>query len=219
MYWIAFGDIHENTSMLDSILELESAEGVIVSGDITNSGGPDTAQRILNEIGQYNSQIYAQIGNMDHEEIIAHLDKSGLGIHRKVLELTDDICIAGVGFSTPTPFSTPSEISEETLEGWLTELEEGVAPYKYCIFVCHTPPLNTKTDSLGGGVHVGSPAVRSFIERIQPDICITGHIHESRATDTIGKTTIINPGMFSQGGYVRVDYKNNELSARLETLA
>ncbi len=36
MYWIAFGDIHESTVMLESIPELADAEAVIITGDITN---------------------------------------------------------------------------------------------------------------------------------------------------------------------------------------
>jgi Predicted phosphoesterases, related to the Icc protein len=83
------------------------------------------------------------------------------------------------------------------------------------VAVIHTPPLNTKADRLGSGVSVGSPAVRRFLERAQPEVCLTGHIHESRAEDRLGRTLILNPGMLAHGGYVRLDYEDGRLSARL----
>jgi len=43
--------------------------------------------------------------------------------------------------------------------------------------------------------------VRSFIEQEQPLICFTGHIHEGVGIDSIGKTKIVNPGPFKDGGY------------------
>jgi Icc-related predicted phosphoesterase len=44
--------------------------------------------------------------------------------------------------------------------------------------------------------------VREFIEEQQPELCLCGHIHESRAEDRIGKTHVINPGPLKEGGYV-----------------
>jgi hypothetical protein len=32
-------------------------------------------------------------------------------------------------------------------------------------------------------------------EKYQPDLCRAGHIHEGKGVNTIGRTTIINPGM------------------------
>ena len=45
--WIAFGDIHENYAPFDSIPELAEAEGIIVTGDLTNYGGPGKAASIM----------------------------------------------------------------------------------------------------------------------------------------------------------------------------
>lgn len=71
------------------------------------------------------------------------------------------------------------------------------------IFLFHTPPYKTNLDraALDGqmvdhvplDVHVGSIAVKRFIEKNQPAITLHGHVHESaRLTgtwkDTIGKT-------------------------------
>jgi uncharacterized protein len=65
---------------------------------------------------------------------------------------------------------------------------------------------------------VGSTAARRFIEEVQPDLCISGHIHESAATDAIGSTTIINAGPFKGGGYIVVYGNGPRLEAKLEFL-
>ena len=51
---------------------------------------------------------------------------------------------------------------------------------------------------------MGSTAVREFIEEVQPDVCVCGHIHESRGVDRIGRTVVVNPGTLLSGGYVVV---------------
>lgn len=64
------------------------------------------------------------------------------------------------------------------------------------IFVTHGPPFLTALDDITGkGRHVGSKDYRKFIERMQPRLAISGHLHETVGlSDKIGKTTLLNPG-------------------------
>jgi Icc-related predicted phosphoesterase len=67
------------------------------------------------------------------------------------------------------------------------------------IYVCHTPPADTPLDAMAGGRHVGSPALRAFIERHAPPLTLHGHIHESPEISgsyaaRIGSTWSVNPG-------------------------
>lgn len=67
------------------------------------------------------------------------------------------------------------------------------------VYVIHTPPHNTNLDLMYDRTHVGSRAVREFIEKYQPPLTLHGHIHESptmsgRICDRIGRTLCINPG-------------------------
>jgi uncharacterized protein len=43
-------------------------------------------------------------------------------------------------------------------------------------------------------IPVGSRAVRTVIEEVQPLVALHGHIHESRGVARIGRTACINPG-------------------------
>ncbi len=67
------------------------------------------------------------------------------------------------------------------------------------VYVCHTPPHGTALDTMPRGRHVGSRALRAFIERHAPPLTLHGHIHESpalsgRFAERIGPTWSVNGG-------------------------
>jgi len=72
---------------------------------------------------------------------------------------------------------------------------------KETVFVLHSPPHGTRCDMIGAQAHVGSRAIRSFADRHQPPLVLSGHIHESPRVsssyrDMIGCTVAVNPGQF-----------------------
>jgi Icc-related predicted phosphoesterase len=67
------------------------------------------------------------------------------------------------------------------------------------IAVMHCPPYDTRCDVLFNGEHIGSRAIRRWIERTQPLLTLHGHIHESPKmsgsfVDRLGRTVLVNPG-------------------------
>jgi uncharacterized protein len=67
------------------------------------------------------------------------------------------------------------------------------------IYVCHTPPANTPLDQMVRDRHVGSRALRAFIEHHAPLLTLHGHIHEApelsgRYAVRLGTTWCVNPG-------------------------
>ena len=79
--------------------------------------------------------------------------------------------------------------------------DTSVTPWNNLIAIMHNPPKDCACDEVQGGVHVGSAALRRFVEEYQPLAVLTGHIHESVAVDKIGGTTVINPGPLLEGKY------------------
>ncbi|HEY9159787.1 MAG TPA: metallophosphoesterase [Desulfomonilia bacterium] len=75
-----------------------------------------------------------------------------------------------------------------------------IAPAKtVCVF--HSPPYDTRIDTLHNGKPIGSRAIKDYIDRYQPLISLHGHIHEAPYMTgiyrtAIGKTIAINPGHF-----------------------
>lgn len=214
-FWIGMGDIHDDVSMLGRIPYLAAAAGVVVSGDLTIKGGAAAARRVIAALRDVNPVLMAQIGNMDLAEVDAYLSGEGINLHATGRVTPQGVGFFGCGWSTPTPFGTPSEAGEDRIAAWLEAAWQTVAHCPDLVLVCHTPPYGTATDQVGGGVHVGSRAVREFIERVQPAVCLTGHIHESVAVDAIGRTVVINPGALAGGGYARIERNAQGLTARL----
>ncbi|MEG1610907.1 MAG: metallophosphoesterase [Bilophila sp.] len=217
-YWIVIGDLHDKVARLDKIPGLAGAAGVIVTGDITITGGVAQARKVLEALLAYNTVLFAQIGNMDRAEVTDWLDEQGWNTHLTVRELLPDTAIMGLGGSTFTPFGTPSEFPESRFADWLEEMWRKARAYRLVVLVAHNPPRDTLCDVVGDGTHVGSTAVRDFILEAQPAVCLCGHIHESRAVDQLGRTVLVNPGAFAAGGYAVLQRDKDTLSVSLHTV-
>jgi hypothetical protein len=212
---VSFGDIHMSLRTIERLApELEAADLVILSGDLTNFGGSADAAAVLAATRRHARDVLAVCGNLDQPEVIDFLRAQGVSLHGESRRY-GDVGIFGCGGSNATPFRTPTELSEEEISALLDAAYAPVAVVPHRLMVCHTPPAQTRTDRILSGAHVGSPVVRAFIERHQPDVCITGHIHESAAVDNIGRTVVVNAGAFRDGGYVVVDATPNGLMAEL----
>ena len=212
---IALGDIHEQVKALNLLeKEIAAADLVIIAGDLTQFGNEEKATGVIKVVRGINPNILAQVGNLDSLEIDRYLTREGINIHGRG-KIIEGLGIFGCGGSGATPFHTPVEFSEVELKGFLEKGYSEVKDAPVKIMICHTPPLNTKVDMIPSGIHVGSAAVREFIEKHQPDLCITGHIHESAGEDSIGKTKIINPGPFFEGGYVVINAEKGKIEAEL----
>jgi Icc-related predicted phosphoesterase len=211
---IAAGDIHMDPGDVANIPGIVSADHIIITGDITNYGSCLDAEVVLNRLLRINSSILGVAGNLDQHDVARYLDDNGISLHGRG-RMVESLGIMGLGGSNYTPFNTPYEFSEQELSVFLASGYAQIDDTENFILVSHAPPIQTKTDRLTNGNHVGSKAVRTFIEEKQPLLCVTGHIHESRGQDYIGRTLIINPGMMKEGGYIEIIYENGMLSATL----
>jgi Icc-related predicted phosphoesterase len=214
-FWIAFGDIHERISAVERIDDIGRAEAVFLSGDLTNLGTRQRAGGIVDAVAATNPRVLAQIGNMDTRDVERVLTERGLNAHNRVTDLGGGVCLAAVGYSTPTPFGTPSEVDDAQICQWAHDVLEEAGACGQVILMIHTPPRGEVVDRLPSGVHVGSPGVRALIEKYQPAVVVTGHIHEGAGEERIGRSHVLNPGAFAAGGYVRIDETQGRLLASL----
>ncbi|MDI9437519.1 MAG: metallophosphoesterase [Euryarchaeota archaeon] len=196
---LAVTDMHGEFQPLVNYLKSNPVDLVILAGDITHFGPRKLGEDILNEICSYDVPVMAIPGNCDPEFIHGEIESSrAVNIHARCL-VVKNVGICGFGGSNPTPFNTPLEFEEVEIYDEAKKALEGIKDHEVTIFVTHTPPHGTSTDLLPSGEHAGSTSLRRLIEEFQPTINICGHIHESRGTDRIGETQVLNPGKLDEG--------------------
>lgn len=224
---IAFGDIHMATTEAGRIPGIKEADLLLLNGDLTNYGGAKEVKSVLDDIMKINPNVLAQFGNIDSREVNDYLEQLGINLHGQARLVQGEVCLIGIGGSNFTPFNTPSEFPEKDIlqladrafrQGLeFLSLAQPLHKRKIPqILVSHAPPFNTQIDTLRNGKHVGSKAIRTIIEQYQPDLCISGHIHEAKGKDTIVNTPVYNHGMLRQGGWLSIDIQQSQLKITLQ---
>lgn len=189
MKLLIFSDIHSDKRALQKLMDIE-ADLYICAGDLVSwAKGLDEMAEILKPKGE---QVLLLPGNHESEADIVRVceDYGFHNFHGEALHL-DDIWVAGLGYSNPTPFNTPGEYSELDIANRLRPF----AALHPLVLVCHCPPKDTDLDGVREGAHFGSTAVRQFLEEQQPLRFFCGHIHECEGRETtVGATRGWNVG-------------------------
>lgn len=189
MKLLVFSDIHSDLRALESLMEVE-ADHYIAAGDMVSwARGLDKVGVILARRAE---KMWVLPGNHESEADIETLCKRYRlkPLHGRSFP-AGGCHVAGLGYSSPTPFHTPGEYSEEEIARRL-EAFAGVSPL---VLVCHCPPRDTPLDRIRDGVHGGSRSVREFIEKHQPAHFVCGHIHEAEGVSfEMGRTRAVNAG-------------------------
>ena len=164
--------------------------------------------------------VYLMPGNDDDFEIDPILAESKycLNVNEQVVELTPWHQLLSVGWSSPTPWSTPRELPEEEFLDKLSDLMTGVRDTRKLVMMAHVPPYDSGLDTApllspslrptvsAGDVlrgPVGSTGVRKAIEKFKPVLGVHGHIHESAGERRIGETLCVNAGSEANHGLLR----------------
>lgn len=186
---LIFSDIHNDWKTLEGLLSVE-ADLYIAAGDqVTWSKGIDAAGKIL---ARRAGQMYVLPGNHESADQVAGMcARYGLhDFHERHFQ-AGRWHIAGLGYSSPTPFNTPGEYSEPQIAERLQRFA-GLSPL---VLVCHAPPYGTELDQVRPGLHAGSRSVAGFIEQHQPEYFFCGHIHEAEGkVIQMGRTRAQNVG-------------------------
>jgi Icc-related predicted phosphoesterase len=150
-------------------------------------------------------------GNDDAWDIDEPLQESDVVefVEGKCVELDEKWEMITTGYSNLTPWHSPRELDEKALADRINGMFQEVQHPENVIAVLHPPPFSTELDQApvidselrvktsGGAVRmgpVGSTAVRDFILAKQPLLGLHGHVHESKASQRLGRTLCINPG-------------------------
>jgi Icc-related predicted phosphoesterase len=204
---LAISDPHGNYSKINEIVERAGDfDLVVIVGDITNFGPDEKVEELME---MFDKPVLAIPGNCDQKSILKALDASkAINLHGKA-EQIGKIRFIGLGGSNPTPFNTPFELPEEEIEKVLEGMVCSAENTRDCgpiVLLTHAPPHGAR-DELPFG-HVGSKAIRKFVDRV--DLIVCGHIHEAKGTEKIGKTVVVNPGEACKGSCALITIEESE---------
>jgi Icc-related predicted phosphoesterase len=186
------------------------------------------------------TQAYIIAGNDDSADVdvaLARGERLQLADNRAVM-IDEWLPMVSLGDSTPTPWRSPRELTEEEYAAKLEAIIASVDQDTPGVWNVHVPPHASTLDdapaiddqlavqyTMAGDVKmlpVGSRAVRAAIERHRPLVGLHGHVHEGRGRVKIGRTICFNPGSSYQQGVlqgvlVRVDRKKGVRDHTLTT--
>ncbi len=204
-------DVHGNLEFFKDVLDRAKKKDIkaaIFGGDICPLTSMDRQRTFLQYsliplFKKYKKDIFIMMGNDDfalNMGLLESAEKDGILklLHMKAHKVGAGF-IAGYTCINETPFMIKDwERTEDEIAKDLKELAKKSDPKK-TIYVFHAPPFGTNLDIIHSGAHVGSRAIREFIEKKQPPVTLHGHIHESADMsgnffEKIGRTVCINPG-------------------------
>lgn len=166
-------------------------------------------------------QAYIMPGNDDPTDVDAALDRGARlrNAEQRVVWLDEWLPMVSYGDSTPTPWDSPREVSEEEYRRRVEQLVAELDDPSRAVLNLHVPPYGSRLDlapALDEGKRVrytaagdtllapvGGHSVRECIERLQPRLGLHGHVHEARGRAKIGRTVCFNPGSDYQQGVLR----------------
>jgi Icc-related predicted phosphoesterase len=189
MRLLVFSDLHNDTAALEKLMAVE-ADYYIAAGDTVSwARGLDIAGRVL---ARRAGKVWVLPGNHESEADIARLCRDhGLNEFHGRTFTAGGYTVAGLGYSNPTPFNTPGEYPEIEMARRLSAFA-GLSPL---VLICHCPPKGTPIDRVRQGVHIGSTAVREFLDKNQPAHFVCGHVHEAEGVVCdLGPTRAANAG-------------------------
>lgn len=185
MKLLLFGDTHG----LDTYPELQEksrhTDLAVCVGDITR-GGADIIP-IVEKLNQLETEVLIVHGNHERKSTMKKLceDKENVTFIHKKIEKRKNYSFIGFGGEGFT-------FRSEEFETFIKNQDLSKHPRK--ILVTHQPPRYTAIDKVRNR-HVGNNSYRKFIDANHPVLSVAGHIHENEGvTDTIRKTTVLNPG-------------------------
>ncbi|MGV6803469.1 MAG: metallophosphoesterase family protein [Ruegeria sp.] len=186
---LAFSDLHmARNRAADLVAASVDADLVIGAGDYCNMRqGLDEAIGMLSGIA---APLVLVPGNAESAEELLDAAPEGVHVLHGSAMTVDRVRLFGMGYGVPvTPFG---DWSCDLTEPEATELLDRCEATD--ILIVHSPPKGYG-DQTSQGTSVGSVSVRDAVERLQPALVLSGHIHDSWGyRGVIGRTRVANLG-------------------------
>ena len=184
----AAGDLHGDSQLAKKLAEKakkENVDLVILTGDIT---GLLETENLIKPFKERGENVLFVPGNWDTEEAAEFLAK-----HYGIKNLDNYyLKYRGVGILGLGNPGFQLQLNEKQAFNTLKRNFEKIKDLEKKILVTHMHAAGTKSELSG---FAGSKGIRKAVEIFQPDLLISGHIHELEGVEEkIGKTRVLNVG-------------------------
>ncbi|ROS76009.1 calcineurin-like phosphoesterase family protein [Curtobacterium sp. PhB130] len=209
----------DTTAVLDTLLErLDAVEGVglvVVSGDVSEDGSPESYAVLLERVGGWATRHGAALvtvpGNHDRREgfrqVLANGHVLGEGgrpvmhtmeYHPPTVPVWGQSLVAGrrvLTVDTSVPGAGYGTLSEETLHRLRTALAEDAGAPHGSIVVLHHPPLPAPT-ALHEALRLQNPGdLADVLRGSDVRVVLAGHYHHHFAGSIGGVPVLVAPGV------------------------
>ena len=204
MRLLGITDLHGNSRSLERIVaEAGPVDAVLLGGDITHFGSPEGVDEAVRLAGASGGAVLAVAGNCDSAQIDQRLVELGVSVDGRGVQF-GEVGLHGVS-AIPPWIPKMYQSTEEELGAALEAGYAQVAEAEHHCVLAHAPPRGLRLDRVFLGRHVGSTALRTFVERRGPALVVCGHIHEGRGIERLGRTTVVNCGYGAKGHYAMIE--------------
>ena len=186
---LAFSDLHmARARAADLVAASVDADLVIGAGDFCNMRqGLDQAMQLLAGIA---TPMVVVPGNAESADELRAASLSNMTVLHGTGTEVEGLRLFGLGYGVPvTPFGDWScDLTEDYAGQMLADCTEAD------LLITHSPPKGV-ADLTSDRISVGSTAIRSAIVRVQPQLALCGHIHDSWGQrGRIDATQVVNLG-------------------------
>jgi Icc-related predicted phosphoesterase len=185
---LAAGDLHGDLAAARKL----SAKGkkakvdlVVLAGDIYGYMGE--GEGILEAFAKAGQKVVFVPGNLDFDENLIDLSRSGKNIHKYYVTY-GDVGILGIG--SPNWKLSLNKKDLNAIRDNFSRMK-----HKKRVLVSHLHPSGTNVEDLGFIGGTGDGVLRDAVEEFNPDLLIAAHIHEGEGIeDVINGTRVVQVG-------------------------
>lgn len=185
-----FTDIHGDLFALEEAKNrAKEADLTICLGDITYF--EHDIEFLIEVMEDFPTPVILLHGNHEAKEDIEFICSYMRNVtfaHKEVIKKNgySFVCYGGDGFS----------VTDKEFENWSNEIFKNLKSEK-TIMLFHGPPYNTILDIPFENHHSGNKSYKKLVDKVNPLMVLTGHIHECEGMHGWFKETFfINPGPF-----------------------
>lgn len=243
----AIGDIHCRVTTLDIVKKLlpnirEEADALVITGDLTDTGLPEEAELLADQLQELRMPIMTVLGNHDHEsekedEILSILRQRGIIIldGGEVYEIGDVGFVGTKGFAGGFGKNLVQPFGEKSLKKFVragikesVDLEVAISKMvcKHKFVVLHYAPI--KETLIGEPPEIyaflGSERLGVVLDRQNVDVAVHGHAHNGTPEGrTPGGIPVYNVSRYVQEAHNQRNYCiidiGSEIKPEMETQA